>query len=90
MQSLVSTAALYAGMSWNLMSSSRAYAHVYRWDLRMGQRGIIDRIPWAHTGPVMSLDWCNPAESEGGWLASGSLDATVKVSLFSTFKPMDG
>ena len=56
----------------------------------MGQRGIIDRIPWAHTGPVMSLDWCNPAESEGGWLASGSLDATVKVSLFSTFKPMDG
>jgi WD40 repeat protein len=28
-----------------------------RWDLRMGARGSLDRLPVAHVGPVMSLDW---------------------------------
>ncbi|EIW81604.1 hypothetical protein CONPUDRAFT_165704 [Coniophora puteana RWD-64-598 SS2] len=30
---------------------------IYRWDLQMGQRGQLDRLPVAHTGPVLSLDW---------------------------------
>jgi WD40 repeat protein len=29
-----------------------------RWDLRVGQRGQLDRLHVAHTGPVTSLDWC--------------------------------
>lgn len=49
------------------------------WDLRSGQRGSVDRISLAHIGPVLSLDWCNPRSSEGGWVASAGLDKTVKV-----------
>lgn len=30
-----------------------------RWDLKMGQRGLLDRLPVAHTASVTSLDWCN-------------------------------
>ncbi|PIL25467.1 hypothetical protein GSI_13357 [Ganoderma sinense ZZ0214-1] len=33
---------------------------IYRWDLTMGQRGQLDRIPVAHSGPVLSLDWVPP------------------------------
>ncbi|KAI8974589.1 hypothetical protein BD414DRAFT_498136 [Trametes punicea] len=33
---------------------------IYRWDLNMGQRGQLDRIPVAHSGPVLSLDWAPP------------------------------
>lgn len=55
----------------------------------MGQRGQLDRIPVAHTGPILSLDWYNPQpEIEGlpsvsseGWVATGGLDRRVKVSL---------
>ncbi|KAJ8496901.1 hypothetical protein ONZ45_g12266 [Pleurotus djamor] len=63
--------------------------NIYRWDLKMGQRGQLDRLPVAHSGPVTSLDWCNPGGSstltsdstEGGlgWVASGGLDHCVKV-----------
>ncbi|KAG6873052.1 hypothetical protein C0995_003532 [Termitomyces sp. Mi166 len=68
---------------------------IYRWDLKMGQRGLQDRLLVAHTAPVTSLDWCNrnsqtPAspttasmgDSTGngmGWLVSGGLDRCVKV-----------
>ena len=31
-----------------------------RWDLTMGQRGQLDRIPVAHSGPVLSIDWVPP------------------------------
>ncbi|KAI0028375.1 hypothetical protein K488DRAFT_11759, partial [Vararia minispora EC-137] len=31
---------------------------LYRWDLKMGHRGQLDRIPVAHAGPILSLDWC--------------------------------
>lgn len=66
-----------------------------RWDLRMGQRGQLDKVPVAHNGPVTSLDWYSPSSSitgstgvtapleaagmGSGWLASGGLDRCVKV-----------
>ncbi|OBZ65249.1 WD repeat-containing protein 24 [Grifola frondosa] len=36
---------------------------MYRWDLNMAQRGQLDRIPVAHSGPILSLDWMLPASS---------------------------
>ncbi|KAF9457119.1 hypothetical protein BDZ94DRAFT_1302117 [Collybia nuda] len=67
---------------------------IYRWDLKMGQRGLLDRLPVAHTASVTTLDWCNlssggQSTSGGGstdgsgnglgWLVSGGLDRCVKV-----------
>ncbi|KAJ7594255.1 hypothetical protein C8J56DRAFT_926294 [Mycena floridula] len=62
---------------------------IYRWDLQMGQRGQLDRVPLAHTASVTALDWCNPSgasfspESEStpglGWIVSGGLDRAVKI-----------
>ncbi|KAI6155834.1 hypothetical protein BKA82DRAFT_1008041 [Pisolithus tinctorius] len=63
---------------------------MYRWDLQMGQRGQLDRLPVAHTGAVLSLDWCTTPGTGGtgddsspsmgkSWIVSGSLDHTVKV-----------
>ncbi|KZV67776.1 hypothetical protein PENSPDRAFT_610968 [Peniophora sp. CONT] len=31
---------------------------IYRWDLKMGHKGQLDRITFAHSGAVLSLDWC--------------------------------
>ncbi|KAI0062106.1 hypothetical protein BV25DRAFT_1900133 [Artomyces pyxidatus] len=31
---------------------------IYRWDLKMGRRGQLDRVPVAHSGPILTLDWC--------------------------------
>ena len=48
----------------------------------MGSKGQLDRLPVAHSGPILALDWCTPdggVTSSGGWVASGSLDRTVKV-----------
>jgi hypothetical protein len=48
----------------------------------MGPKGQLDRLPVAHTGPILTLDWSAPeggAPGAGGWIASGSLDRTVKV-----------
>ncbi|KAK0193592.1 hypothetical protein F5146DRAFT_1101535 [Armillaria mellea] len=40
---------------------------LYRWDLQMGQRGQLDRIPVAHTAPVTALDWCHtPSNAMSG------------------------
>ena len=53
-----------------------------RYDFSMGPKGQLDRLPVAHTGPILTLDWCAPeggAPGAGGWIASGSLDRTVKV-----------
>ncbi|KAI9508833.1 hypothetical protein F5148DRAFT_1192288 [Russula earlei] len=55
---------------------------LYRYDLSMGSKGQLDRLPVAHTGPILTLDWCAPdggVPGAGGWIASGSLDRTVKV-----------
>ncbi|KAL0945856.1 hypothetical protein HGRIS_012140 [Hohenbuehelia grisea] len=67
---------------------------LFRWDLKMGQRGQLDRVPVAHTGIVTTLDWCNasngipgpisdilaePYTGGMGWLASGGLDNCVKI-----------
>ena len=66
---------------------------IYRWDLQMGQRGQLDRLPVAHTGPILALDWCSTSitskgadnvatQMERSWIVSGGLDHTVKVRLF--------
>ncbi|KAG1883918.1 hypothetical protein F4604DRAFT_1648655 [Suillus subluteus] len=64
---------------------------IYRWDLQMGQRGQLDRLPVAHAGPILALDWCNtPGSSNVGdaigadrsWIVSGGLDHTVKARRF--------
>nr|GAT53244.1 predicted protein [Mycena chlorophos] len=61
---------------------------IYRWDLRMGQRGLLDRLLVAHTASVTSLDWYLPEGNEAhstdnatnlGWIVSSGLDRTVKV-----------
>lgn len=61
---------------------------IYRWDLQMGQRGQLDRLPVAHAGPILALDWCstpgtnNVSDTVGAdrsWIVSGGLDHTVKV-----------
>ncbi|KAI0372640.1 WD40 repeat-like protein [Pilatotrama ljubarskyi] len=43
---------------------------IYRWDLNMGQRGQLDRIPVAHSGPVLSLDWIAPSSTSPSMLPS--------------------
>lgn len=48
----------------------------------MGSKGQLDRLPVAHSGPILTFDWCAPdggIPGSGGWVASGSLDRTVKV-----------
>ncbi|KAG0696924.1 hypothetical protein DFH29DRAFT_812461 [Suillus ampliporus] len=59
---------------------------IYRWDLQMGQRGQLDRLPVAHAGPILALDWCstpganNVGDAVGAdrsWIVSGGLDHTV-------------
>ncbi|KAH6910780.1 hypothetical protein BKA70DRAFT_1271501 [Coprinopsis sp. MPI-PUGE-AT-0042] len=61
---------------------------IHRWDLKMGQRGALDRVAVAHSAPITSLDWCeSPALNGGqdtgnhgmGWLVSGGLDRCVKI-----------
>ncbi|KAG6375919.1 hypothetical protein JVT61DRAFT_2787 [Boletus reticuloceps] len=63
---------------------------IYRWDLQMGQRGQLDRLPVAHTGPILALDWCSTSvtskgadniatQMERSWIVSGGLDHTVKI-----------
>ena len=34
-----------------------------RWDLKMGQRGLLDRLPVAHTAPITTIDWASGRES---------------------------
>ncbi|EKM74807.1 hypothetical protein AGABI1DRAFT_132849 [Agaricus bisporus var. burnettii JB137-S8] len=35
---------------------------IHRWDLKMGQRGLLDRLPVAHMAPITSLDWYSGGE----------------------------
>ena len=67
---------------------------IYRWDLQMGQRGQLDRLPVAHNGTILSLDWCSgttgtsddgSSSTVNSWIVSGSLDHTVKVCLLILF-----
>lgn len=54
----------------------------------MGQRGQIDRLPVAHGGPIVALNWFSgtgdrenlPRPSSEGWVATGGLDRCVKVT----------
>ncbi|KAJ3749970.1 hypothetical protein DFH05DRAFT_16582 [Lentinula detonsa] len=66
---------------------------IHRWDLKMGQRGSLDRIMVAHSASVTSLDWCStssatsssgvptsePTGNGYGWVVSGGLDRCVNV-----------
>ncbi|KAJ7509976.1 hypothetical protein B0H11DRAFT_1168825 [Mycena galericulata] len=61
---------------------------IYRWELRNGQRGLLDRLPVAHTASVTCLDWClpdsddpggNESTSGLGWIVSAGLDRCVKI-----------
>ncbi|KAL4254380.1 GATOR2 complex protein WDR24 [Pleurotus pulmonarius] len=61
---------------------------IYRWDLKMGQRGQLDRLLVAHSAAVTSLDWCSTSSNHSpgdmaagglGWIVSGGLDHCVKV-----------
>ncbi|KAF8838899.1 hypothetical protein BDN67DRAFT_970862 [Paxillus ammoniavirescens] len=63
---------------------------IYRWNLKMGQRGQLDRLPVAHAGTILALDWCSTpgpyrrADGAGtpmdrSWIVSGGLDHTVKI-----------
>jgi WD40 repeat protein len=70
---------------------------IYRWDLQMGQRGQLDRLPVAHAGPILALDWCStPGSSNVGdaigadrsWIVSGGLDHTVKARWFLLYCTM--
>ncbi|KAF9782978.1 hypothetical protein BJ322DRAFT_186081 [Thelephora terrestris] len=71
---------------------------LYRWDLRMGPRGQLDRIPVAHSGPILSLDWYTPQSGIDGlpsvssemWVATGGLDRCVKVWDFNSSAGGDG
>jgi WD repeat-containing protein 24 len=62
---------------------------VISWDLKMGQRGQLDRLPVAHAGPILALNWFIgssdreklPSVSTEGWVATGGLDRCVKVHL---------
>ncbi|KAF9443030.1 hypothetical protein P691DRAFT_844497 [Macrolepiota fuliginosa MF-IS2] len=35
---------------------------LHRWDLKMGQRGLLDRLPVAHTAPITTMDWYSGGE----------------------------
>lgn len=35
---------------------------IFRWDLKMGQRGLLDRLPVAHTAPITTMDWYSGGE----------------------------
>ncbi|KAI0644296.1 hypothetical protein C8Q79DRAFT_139375 [Trametes meyenii] len=52
---------------------------IYRWDLNMGQRGQLDRIPVAHGGPILSLDWVPPTST------SPTLLSTNRPTISSTW-----
>lgn len=43
---------------------------MHRWDLTMGQRGQLDRVPVAHSGPILSLDWVLPSAASPTMLSS--------------------
>jgi hypothetical protein len=62
----------------------------------MGQRGQLDRLPVAHAGPILTLNWFIgssdreklPSVSTEGWVATGGSDRCVKVHLsFSPLSP---
>lgn len=60
----------------------------HRWDLNMGQRGQLDRIPLAHSGPILALDWTLPAtfSSSAGSRNSGSLGQMQGNNWYSNVK----
>lgn len=57
---------------------------IVRWDLRQGGKGRLFRIPVAHRGPILGMEW-TPSLGDGmGWLCTGGMDKIVNVT-FSIF-----
>jgi len=61
-------AVIFSPVSWQPLQAITALDNgsIYRWDLKVGQRGQIDRIPAAHSGPVIGLDWLSLSTSSSG------------------------
>ncbi|KAI0044133.1 WD40 repeat-like protein [Auriscalpium vulgare] len=54
---------------------------IYRWDLKMGLRGQLDRVPVAHAGPILALDWFKASfEGSPGHHGSSSEGSSVGSS----------
>ena len=50
-------------------SPTSLFLHIYvlhRWDLQKGPLRHMDRLPVAHSGPILTLDWSNAASSARG------------------------
>jgi WD repeat-containing protein 24 len=62
---------------------------ICRWDLKQHRRGLLNRIPVAHAGAILALDWwqgsspdLEPDSMPVGHLASSGLDQTVNIWKF--------
>ncbi|ETW85124.1 hypothetical protein HETIRDRAFT_424556 [Heterobasidion irregulare TC 32-1] len=56
----------------------------YSWDLKMAQRGQLDRIPVAHSGPILSLDWCAGSNIPSQGAISSTFSGMTSVFAEST------
>ncbi|CCL98560.1 uncharacterized protein FIBRA_00560 [Fibroporia radiculosa] len=65
-------AVVFSPIQWQPLQAITALDNgsIYRWDLKVGQRGQLDRIPAAHSGPILALDWSPPSSSSAP-LSSG-------------------
>ena len=50
----------------------------FRWDLKMGQRGQLDRLSVAHTASITTLDWCNQISPNPTTQSSGPLGGATE------------
>lgn len=55
---------------------------IVRWDLRQGGKGRLDRIPVAHRGPILGMEWTTSSTDGLGWLCTGGMDKNVNVNPF--------
>ncbi|GLB41390.1 putative WD40 repeats [Lyophyllum shimeji] len=61
---------------------------IYRWDLKMGQRGRVDRLPVAHVASVTTLDWCNrPFPGNGNQNTVSPIDAAGNAGMARQWWP---
>lgn len=89
--------AAYTGEFQIQLSIYTPQSAIFRWELRMGQRGLLDRLPVAHTASVTSLDWRLPESYEPGnegtgglgWIVSAGLDRCVKVNCCTLSHTLD-
>ncbi|KZT07377.1 uncharacterized protein LAESUDRAFT_677793 [Laetiporus sulphureus 93-53] len=60
-------AVAFSPVSWQPLHAITALENgsMYRWDLKVGQRGNLDRIAAAHSGPILALDWASSGALSG-------------------------